>query len=223
LFLSLWFASLALAGESQPVVAMGDGLVAAPASASVKSAGTVPGGWVTVLQDCLDEGAPAKYTVVDRAVPGETAKSARERVAGVVELTPELVVVALGAQELGAEQPNPGKFRKDLKKLVEEIRVGGKLPAVLLVGMVSPTLAQAAEVEKGTQGKIDELTSAWNTTLSEFAGGNEGVEHIDLWTDWPRDRPERAGLTVDGWHLSDQGHARVGAAVCDAVMAPKED
>jgi len=30
---------------------------------------------------------------------------------------------------------------------------------------------------------------------------------------------QRAGLTVNGWHLSDQGHARVGAAVCDGVMA----
>ena len=90
--------------------------------------------------------------------------------------------------------------------------------------MVSPTLAQVDDAKKDAQAKIDELTSAWNTALSEFAGSAEGVRHIDLWADWPRERPERAGLTVDGWHLSDQGHARVGAAVCDAVMTrPKAE
>ncbi len=219
MFLFLWFATQALAG-SQPVVAMGNGLVAAPpADAGAKVADTVPGGWVTVLQDCLAEGAPAKYTVVDRAVPGETAKSARERVAGVIELSPEQVVIALGAQELGSDQPNPGKFRKDLKKLVDELRAGDLLPQVLLLGMVAPTLAQADEGDRDSQAKIDDLTVAWNTALSELATASEGVRHIDLWTDWPRERPARGELTLDGWHLSDQGHARVGAAVCDAVMA----
>jgi len=221
LFPITWFAAKALAA-SQPVVAIGNGLVAAPMGAEVAAAETVPGGWVTVLQDCLDEGVPEAYTVVDRAVPGETAKSARERVAGVVELSPALVVVALGAQELGAESPSPSRFTKELQKLVDELRGAEKTPDVLLVGMVPPTLKQAGNVQEAAQGAIDTRTARWNSALKALAADRPGVRHVDLWTDWPRDLAARSGLTVSGWHLSDQGHARVGAAVCDAVMAPVE-
>jgi len=198
---------------------MGNGLVALPAGAERGATETVPGGWVTVLQDCLDEGAPASFTVIDRAVPGETAKSARERVDGVVELSPGLVVVALGAQELGDESPSPARFKRDLQRLVDALRQAPRKPDVLLLGMVPPTLAQAGEVPGNAQQDIDNRTSAWNEALKSVASEQAGVRHVDLWSDWPRESGQRAGLTVNGWHLSDQGHARVGAAVCDGVMA----
>jgi len=213
-FLISWCTATALAA-SQPVVAMGNGLVASSPGQKPVAEESVPGGWVSVLQDCLDEGAPGGYSVVDRSVPGETARTARERVPGVLDLSPRTVVVALGARELGAESPNPTRFIKDLDKVVDELREGGTRPSVVVVGMVSPTLESDADA----QAALDARTTAWNEALRTEADGRPGVQHMDLWSTWPRQGPARSGLTRGGWQLSDQGHARVGAMVCDAVRA----
>jgi hypothetical protein len=217
-FLIFWCTATALAA-SQPVVAMGNGLVASSLGQDPAATETVPGGWVSVLQDCLDEGAPGAYSVVDRAVPGETARSARERISGVLDLSPRTVVVALGAQELGAETPNPVRFSKDLRKLVDALREGETPPVVLVVGMVSPTLEQDADAVGEAQNVLDRRTTAWNEALRAEAEGRPGLHHVDLWSSWPRNGVARSGLTTGGWQLSDQGHARAGAMVCDAVRA----
>ncbi|MEQ1501497.1 MAG: hypothetical protein ABMB14_04660, partial [Myxococcota bacterium] len=52
----------------------------------------------------------------------------------------------------------------------------------------------------------------------QVAKAADGVSHVNLLADWPKDGEARAALTVHGWALSDQGHARVAAAVCDAVL-----
>jgi lysophospholipase L1-like esterase len=59
----------------------------------------------------------------------------------------------------------------------------------------------------------------WNKALGAVAESADDVAVVDLWTDWPRAAAERGALTLNGWHLSDQGHARVAAAVCDALIS----
>ena len=44
-------------------------------------------------------------------------------------------------------------------------------------------------------------------------------EGVRIALDSLRSNKLRAGLTILGRRLSDQGHARVGAQVCDAVLA----
>lgn len=232
--------------EPQPVVAMGDGVVAgsphraplAPAMSSDGSAqsvapaaegdAAVPGGWVTVLADCLQERAPERFAVVDRATPGDTVGAAQARLAGVRELAPAWVILTLGAQELADERVDAKKLGKELDALVDELREKGeggepaRPPNVLLVGMVPPTLAQAdpsAEPEK--QASIDGRTAGWNKVLASIAAPGQGVTHLDLWSDWPREGEPRAALTANGWSLSDQGHAKIAASVCDAVLAAR--
>jgi lysophospholipase L1-like esterase len=91
---------------------------------------------------------------------------------------------------------------------------------VILVGMVPPTLSQAGPDDTERQAALDARTEAWNAEVAKLARRLPGVRHLDVWTDWPRDGA-RATHTDKGWHLSEQGHARVAAAVCDAVVSLK--
>ncbi len=208
-------ASLAWAdAPPKPVVAMGDGLVAGPPASEALP---VAGGWVPSLADCLEERAPGAFAVVDRAESGETARSARKKVRDVVGLGPSTIVVTLGAQELADPDATTAALTGDLRALVDALHKRER-PRVLLVGMVPPTLAQTDYADADRQQKADARTTEWNAAVASLATELPAVQHVDLWRDWPRDG-ERATLTQKGWSLSEQGHARVAAVVCDAVMA----
>jgi len=211
--IALLLAATALAGP-QPVVALGDGLVAGNPPVET-SAG--PGGWVAALADCLEERAPGQWSVVDRTVAGDTATTARARVGDVRDLGPALVVVSVGAVELADPRAQPQAFKAQLGKLADSLRAPPGLP-VMLVGVIPPTLSQVGP-DAGDQAAVDARTRTWNQVLAEVASPSADITHLDLWTSWPREGAARAALTTDGVHLSDQGHARVAAAVCDAVLA----
>ena len=215
------FVSAALAQST--VVALGDGLVAGPPASGVHAADTVPGGWVAVLADCLEERAPRAWTVIDRAVDGETARSALERAPSVRELDPDVIVIGVGAREVGDPSVEPATFRADMETLVGELR-RGKDRGVLIVGLVPPMLAQVPPGSPALASLIDQTaadrrTEQWNATLADVARKTVGVSHVDLLADWPRDERARGALTDAAWRLTDQGHARVAAAVCDAIVA----
>jgi len=196
------------------IVAIGDGLVAGPPTSAAKP---VAGGWVPSLADCLEERAPGRFALVDRAAPGETAATARERLAAVKKLAPAMVVMSLGAQELADPDTTSEALRTDLQQLAAE--VGDT--QVLLVGLVAPTLTQTAYADVNRQRRADERTTEFNAAVADLAKASDRLVHVDLWRDWPRDAA-RADLTQKGWSLSEQGHARVAAAVCDAVVAGPE-
>lgn len=211
--IALLLAAIALAAP-KPVVALGDGLVAGnPAVESPAG----PGGWVAALADCLEERQPGQWTVVDRTVPGDTAATALARVDAVQELSPGLVVVSVGARELADSQADPEGFRLQLGELVDALHAQEALP-IMLVGMVPPTMDQLGS-RAGDQELVDARTTTWNQILAQVAESTPSATHLDLWTQWPRQGADRSALTVDGVHLSDQGHARVAAAVCDAVLS----
>lgn len=203
-----------------PVVAVGDGPVLAPHNSTAPDQ-TVPGGWVAVLADCLEERNPARFTVVDRVVPGETTATLRERLEPVRELRPSWIVVTLGARELAEEGSQPAAIRGELESIVTQLRskIRKVRPEVLLIGLVPPVLEQIEGRDPADQATTDERVVAYNALLTELAAATEGVTFVDLWSGWPREPKGRSGLAVGGWSLSDQGHARVAAAVCDAVLA----
>lgn len=224
------------------VVAIGNGLVAGlPARGPVEGAvqpvrmaipsPAVPGGWVPVLADCLEERAPQRFSVVDRAVSAETLVTARKRVPAVRELAPGFVVVTLGAQELAAGPVAPAdlkQLRGQLGDLVSDLLGKGRKavrPTVLLLSMVPANLVQVGEGAAADeqvdvhQQEVDGRIAAWNDALAQVAKGSDAVVHVNLLADWPREAEARARLTEGGWTLSDQGHARVAAAVCDAILA----
>ena len=236
MFIAWLFTSLAFAQPNQ-VVAMGDGLVAAaPEAQPAEPAATagepktqtvdkgmdkpapVAGGWISALADCLDETAPAQWTVADHSRVGETAKSAMDRIDAALTLAPKVVVVGVGAQELAEEAASPDVFAAEVTTLIAALQVEGtQKPSVILVGVVPPNAEQITD-DKPDQAKANQRTETWNAVLATLATASDSVHHVDLWKEWPREGADRAKLTVDGWRLSHQGHARVAAAVCDTVQ-----
>ncbi len=215
----LFSAWMTVANASPPtvVLAMGDGLVAGPPAAVAPE---VAAAWVTSLADCLDERAAGAYSVTDRATPGETVKSARAKVTQLRKEPADVVVVTLGAQELADDAAEAEQLGSQLETLLTEMRGPKSVTPVILVGMVPPTLAQAGPDDSEHQAAIDARTEDWNAEVAKLSRRLSGVRHLDVWKDWPRDGA-RADHTELGWHLSEQGHARVAAAVCDAVVSMK--
>lgn len=209
--LVLTLAMSAMGAEPEPVVAVGDGIVV-PAS----SAGDVAsGGFVAVLADCLEERAPARFRVVDRAVAGETLASFRGKLPTVREIGPAWVVVTLGARELAAAEADPKSLGAELGSVVAELRKG-KGPEVVLVGPVPPRLDDADQ-----QAAADARVKAFNEVVAGVAGGARGVFLVDPLTEWTRADHPRTGLVSEAGSLSDQGQAKVAASVCDVVMASR--
>jgi hypothetical protein len=80
-------------------------------------------------------------------------------------------------------------WRTDVDALLGAL--SAKVPAVMLVGVGDGTSA------------------AWSAALADFAKSHPMVVNVPVGADV---------AVLDGGTLSDQGHARLGAAVCDAVM-----
>ena len=152
--------------------------------------------------------------------PERSAAALAQRVGQVRELGAAWVILTLGARELADPAAEAPAIRADVEGLVAELRKGRKArPEVLLVGLVPPSLDQAEGSNPEEQQAIDARTEAWNRSLGELASGNDAVTLVDPWADWPRDPATRGALTVGGFSLSDQGQARVAAAVCDVLLA----
>ncbi len=155
-------------------------------------ANPVTGGWVTVLADCLEERAPGQFSVVDRTI------ASNHKGVAVAELGAAAIVVALGPDDTPI-----GAFRRELGRLIRSLRDAA--PQIVLVGIAPPSTGDAARA------------AAWNAAVASAAQAEPGVRHVDLLADWPVEEAARAALTTDGI-LSDQGHARIAAAVCDTLL-----
>jgi hypothetical protein len=220
----------ALAADPLPLVTLGGGVVMGPGAPAPAPAATVaepapaaapapapalapmPGGWVPVLADCLEERAPQRFTVIDRASLGATVSQIRAHLGEVRALGPAWVVVTLGGAEMGEQKG----LRAELEGFVAEVGVG----RVVLVGLVPVTVDGA---EPAVQASADARAARWNKLLDEVASRvaaqGAGVVHVDLWSQWPKDAAGRAALSTRSGALTDQGLARVAAAVCDVVLA----
>jgi len=212
--------SLALA-DPMPVVAAGDGVLSAPPTDTASGDQTVPGGWLPVLADCLEERRPGRYAVVDRSTSGETALSLAGRVTALRELRPSWVLLTIGSRELASDDADPDALRAEVETVVSGLRGKARKsrPALVLLGLVPPSVPQVEGLDPALQALLDDRTAAYNARIAALAEGLDGVHHVDLWAEWPREPGPRHALTVEGWSLSDQGHARVAAAVCDVVLS----
>ena len=210
--LTVWMTAMALA--QQPIVVMGSGLV----RSSSESAAELPstGTWVATLGDCLEESNPGSFRVVDRVGPTETVRSTARRMEELRELGPAAVVLAFGASDSQEAGPDDSRLRRELEKLLAQIRETTPDTALYLVDRVGPRMSDSAE-----QAAADAYVTTWNAMLASVTASSTSVQHIEVWAEWPREDESRTPLMTADGTLSDQGHARVGAAVC-AALTPKQ-
>lgn len=207
----MWFLCwTVLAHATAPVVAMGDGLVVAPPQTAARVPASL--GWVPVLADCLNERKPGSFQMIDRVAPGETAQSARGRVTSVLELSPSVVILGVGARELGAQEPDVGAFNQGLEALLDDL-VAPATPSVdvVLLGVVPPR-------DAGPDSPATKAVEDWNVGMGRLAEARPSVHFVDLWAKWPKLGEGRTSLLTSPHELSPAGHARVAAHVCEVLV-----
>jgi len=200
----LALSSWALAGPA-PLVAVGDGFVGADEA-------TV-GRWSTVLADCLQEGAPGRWTVLDRTKANAKPDALLAQAEEVQALEPAYVVISLGPASFSEDPLDVGALREQVSGLVKALQ-GPSLPRVLLIGVRPSSLREAAL----STAAVD-ATARFDAMLHDLAETSPDVHHLPLASAWPTDAAERAALVTEQGSLTSQGHARLAAAACDAVLS----
>lgn len=203
---------LAQALATPSVVTVGTDLVA---GAPVREASRA-NAWVPVLADCLEEagGAPP---VVDRSSAALTTATLARDVEAIRALAPAAVVISVGSHEqVGGDM---GAFHDQVEQVVRHLR-GTDGPKVYLVGLLPRTVEQEPlALRKADQTAVDAALTPWNEGLARIAGADDGVWFVDLWASWPSDPAERGRMTVDAFELTDPAHARIGAVICEQILA----
>jgi acyl-CoA thioesterase-1 len=104
------------AGAPHEIVAFGDSLTAGYGIAPTEA-------FPAVLQDYLRREA-LPFTVVNAGVSGDTTASALSRLAGVLARQPEIVIVALGAND-GLRGVPVAVMRENLTRVIRETKASG--------------------------------------------------------------------------------------------------
>ncbi|TYT26131.1 arylesterase [Luteimonas viscosa] len=161
LLLALWpaFAQPAPAADPAPrtVLVMGDSLSAGYGMAA-------PEGWVSLLGERLAERKPG-WRVVNASISGETTAGGSARIVGeVLRHRPDVVVIALGAND-GLRGLPLAEARRNLARMIGASQhVGAK---VLLVGMrMPPNLG--ADYTAGFERNYRDLSRLFDTALLPF-------------------------------------------------------
>ena len=144
-------------GDAKTVLVMGDSLSAGYGM----SAGE---GWVSLLQQRLQRDAPG-WRVVNASISGETSAGGASRIAEtVVREQPDIVIIALGAND-GLRGLPLADARRNLARMIGASQhVGAK---VLLVGMrMPPNLG--ADYTRGFEANYRLLAKTFDTALLPF-------------------------------------------------------
>lgn len=195
----LFIAALA---EPTAVVALGD----VPIGSTDTATSDVPGGWVSVLGDCMEEWRPGTYRVIDRTVSGATVLSVQERVDEVRSLQPGVLVVSLGAAERSAGRDAARAFGPSLAATLDML--GPEPHPVVLVGVLVPDDTSQSDRYDRELRRVAETRG--NTHYVDLTGVSLS-RHLE-----PSDAASATAHSAA--RRSAQLHATVGTRVCAVVQ-----
>nr|WP_201295553.1 arylesterase [Luteimonas sp. 9C] len=144
-------------GDAKTVLVMGDSLSAGYGMSASE-------GWVSLLQQRLQRDAPG-WRVVNASISGETSAGGASRIAkAVVREQPDIVIIALGAND-GLRGLPLADARRNLARMIGASQhVGAR---VLLVGMrMPPNLG--ADYTRGFEDNYRLLAKTFETALLPF-------------------------------------------------------
>lgn len=147
----------ASSGDAKTILVMGDSLSAGYGM-------TAGEGWVSLLQQRLQREAPG-WRVVNASISGETSAGGASRIAGtVVREQPDIVIIALGAND-GLRGLPLADARRNLARMIGASQhVGAQ---VLLIGMrMPPNLG--ADYTRGFEDNYRLLAKTFDTALLPF-------------------------------------------------------
>jgi acyl-CoA thioesterase-1 len=182
----------AAAGEERVIAALGDSLTA--------GLGVTPeAAWPARLEARLRE-AGYPYRVVNAGVSGDTTAGGLRRVDWVLRSRPEIVIVALGAND-GLRGQSPAAARANLEAIVERLKAAGV--RVLLAGMRVPP-NYGAEYARDFARVFPDVARRHDVPLLPFLLDGVAAD---------------ARLNqADGIHPNGDGHERIARQVWEALQ-----
>lgn len=192
-----------------------------PEAAGQRSA---PAGWVAVLGDCLEERVAGQFEVL--SAPDLGSGAAASQVLGAVAGRKDVWVVSSVSVAGAATNPAPVVAElAELRASAAALRSGGVL-LLLLPGAAGADAWRAAVQSypsrgQPPQGQPPVRAGGSKARVRSGASGVDRVWLIDLDAASANVGSASAGNATSGATpaLSDQAHARIGALVCDALVA----
>jgi len=187
--------------------------VAIGASDAVGVGATNPetNGWVPKFGEKLGP----DVRVVNLGVSGSTLSQAlQEQLAPAVDAQPDVVTVWLAVNDFNARVPLE-QYTHDLDALLGGLQQ--QTHARVLVGNV-PDLGHLAVYQGIDPTQLDGEVSRWNQAIAQTAE-NRGATVVDLYSRWQELAQHPEYVSLDGFHPSNDGYARLADVFAEAAGA----
>jgi lysophospholipase L1-like esterase len=140
------------------------------------------------------------YDIVNLGISGETSNDLLERVEPLVREPHALVIVCIGANDVGMGR-KPEDYKRDLTQLVQQLRSGVNAERLLLLAI--PPHAHPAQ-----QASIERFNA-----IGKAVADAHHIRFADLSPTLMENGVLSDALTADGLHLNRAGYARWAAAL----------
>ena len=161
--------------------------------------------YVSRLHERLRSAYPAARLVnlgVSGAIAADVVNGQLERT---VALRPDLVTLSIGPNDITRGRA-AAEYERNLETIFQTLL--GETTAVLVVSLIPDLTVTPRFRGKEGAAEVGRRVARFNQALRRQAQAH-GVEIVDLYTPSRREVPRRPDLiAADGYHPSDQGHAR---------------
>jgi len=181
---------------------------------------TIFGGWVTMLQNKLQEEFPDEYQVLNKGIRGDTAQGVFNRLHGdVISLQPSIVIVAIGTNDTygfaGVNIParNSVDYRAIMDKIFNELTQNLPDTSVFIMGMTTPLkkyidIAGLDWAVPFQQEFLDTQFEEYNNVLKDLVQKYRYF-YVDIRSKWPKDIEGSWEFYSDGIHPNDAGNNKM--------------
>lgn len=197
------------------IVAIGDSITQADTHWTVNGhKNTIQGGWVTRLENFLDENFPGEYKVINKGINGDTALGVLRRLdRDVIFLQPDTVIIAIGTNDIFARlsadlSSTPDSYQTTMARIFNQLQLNLRDTPIFVIGMTT-SLRKYAHMRFGNflpqQDVVQAVFDDYNNTLRVLTKDYKSF-YVDLPSKWPGDIEESWKFCADGIHPNDAGY-----------------
>lgn len=211
--------------ETQLIVAIGDSVVYGDAiSEGDGHANTIKGGWVSRIDNQLNEEFPDGYVTSNKGIPGDTAQGVLNRLnSDVIDQKPDIVIVHVGGNDIfgfagvAPAAPTAPEYRAVMDEVFSALQTNLPDTPIFVLGMLPPLkkyveaswLGQyftALPPQEELENSFDEYNAVARKLSAEY-----GFSYVDIPAQWPEGVEASWALSSDGIHPNDRGYDKMTA------------
>jgi lysophospholipase L1-like esterase len=197
---------------------------------------TIFGGWVTRLQDRLEEDFPGEYQVLNKGIDGDTSNGVNNRLdRDVIAHQPGIVIIGIGTNDaygyagVNAPARNADDYRAVMTDILDKLKQELPDVPVFIMGMTTPLekytdMAGFGGIVYQTQDFLDAQFREYNDVLKELTS-KYGYFYVDIPGNWPQDIEGSWEFYSEGLHPNDAGYDKMMeilySVLLSAVLSPE--